>query len=461
MSPDRLGTALHDLVDDVEDGLATPVADELWSGGRRRRRTARLIPVVAAACVAALVTVALWPAGAPRASVPAVTFDDDGYGRLKAYPSAIPKPPFVPSTARPGVTAAVVAQEGDTLSLYAVSPEGVPRRLLVPDVQGSIRPAVSPDGRWLSQGGVLSDLVGGATVPAESVRAELESTRAPMSGSAWWSPDSRRVYVDGINEGTPRSSGYVVGTDGTVTEAPLLDGGAVPRVAGWMDRDTVLAFVVGFADGEAILSGRTWRVGDPSWKESIVDVQWPNDGSLDDSEMASVRADLSPDGTLLLLTRKITDTGTGVLEATQGALFDGQTGRPLGIPDAAGRFGPVPEATGPYLEWGGWGCRPAWRNGLPVTTDDRIRRAVIALGDDLVSVSGRYGAACVAFAGNELRGAPEVDSVAVWQERLWVWGGRLLVLLGIGTLVWWFTRRRSWNEGAGPGPAPYFLPSRG
>ena len=51
--------------------------------------------------------------------------------------------------------------------------------------------------------------------------------------------------------------------------------------------------------------------------------------------------------------------------------------------------------------------------------------------------------------------------MAVWQERLWVWGGRLLVLLGIGTLVWWFTRRRSWNEGAGPGPAPYFLPSRG
>ena len=124
-----------------------------------------------------------------------------------------------------------------------------------------------------------------------------------------------------------------------MTEVPLLDGGAVPRVAGWMDRDTVLAFVVGFAAGEAILSGRTWRVGDPSWKESIVDVQWPNDGSLDDSEMASVRADLSPDGTLLLLTRKITDTGTGVLEATQAALFDAQTGRPLGIPDAAGRFG--------------------------------------------------------------------------------------------------------------------------
>ena len=460
MSPDRLGTALHDLVDDVENGVVTPIADELWAGGRRRRRTARVVPAVAAACVAALVTVALWPADAPRASAPAVTIDEDGYGRLTAYPSAIPKPPFVPSTARPGVTAAVVAQEGDTLTLYAVSPNGAPHRLLVPAVGDATRPALSPDGRWLSQGGVLSDLVGGTTMPTASVRAQLESTRAPASGPAWWSPDSRRVYVDGINEGTPRSTGYVVGTDGTVTEAPLLAGGVVPRVAGWIDRDTVLVFV-GFADGTASLSGRTWRVGDPSWKESIVDVEWPSDGTLDGSEMASVRTDLSPDGARLLLTRKITDSGTRVLEATQAALFDAQTGRPLGIPDAVGRFGPVPEAAGPYLEWGGWGCRPAWRNGLPVTTDDRIRQAVIALGDDLVSVSGRYGSPCVAFAGNELRGTPEVDSTAVWQELLWVWGGRLLVLLGIGALVWWFTRRRSWNEGTGSGPVPYFLPNRG
>jgi hypothetical protein len=222
----------------------------------------------------------------------------------------------------------------------------------------------------------------------------------------------------------------------------------------------VLAFV-GFGDGAASLSGRTWRVGDPSWKESIVDVQWPSDGTLDGSELSSVRTDLSPDGRLLLLTRKLTDSGTGVLNSTQAALFDGKTGRPLGIPDAEGRFGPVPEVGGPYLEWGGWGCRPAWRNGLPVATDDRIRKAVIALGDDLVSVSSRYGSPCVAFAGNELRGEPVADTAAVWQERLWVWGGRLLVLLGIGTLIWWFTRRRSWNEGAGSGPVPYFLPTRG
>ena len=53
MSPETLGTALRDLVDDVEDGMAAPLASELWAGGRRRRRTARLVPAVAAACVAA------------------------------------------------------------------------------------------------------------------------------------------------------------------------------------------------------------------------------------------------------------------------------------------------------------------------------------------------------------------------------------------------------------------------
>ncbi len=459
MSPERLGTALHDLVDEVEDGAVPPVADELWAGGRRRRRTAKVVPLVAAACIAAMVTVALWPAGAPHAAVPAVQFHD-GVVRLTTYPSAIPKPPVLPNTGSPGVTAAVVG--GDADNVYAVSTTGGVTHLVLPDPPPgfSTAPSLSPDGRWVARGFLLTDLVRGAALPDLPARQSLASTRLPSESPAQWSPDSRRAYVDAPNRGEPKSSGLVVGTDGSVTAAPLLAGGAVPRVAGWIDKDTVLAFV-GFGDGAASLSGRTWRVGDPSWKVSIVDVQWPSDGTLDGSELSSVRTDLSPDGTLLLLTRKLNDSGTGVLSSTQAALFDAQTGRPLGIPDAAGRFGPVPEAGGPFLEWGGWGCRPAWRNGLPVTTDDRIRRAVIALGDDLVSVSGRYGSACVAFAGNELRGTPEVDSVAVWQERLWVWGGRLLVLLGIGALVWWFTRRRSWRGTPGSEPAPYFFPNRG
>jgi hypothetical protein len=52
--------------------------------------------------------------------------------------------------------------------------------------------------------------------------------------------------------------------------------------------------------------------------------------------------------------------------------------------------------------------------------------------------------------------------MAVWQERLWVWGGRLLVLVGLVGLVRWFTRRRDWSAHAETQrPFLPFLPSRG
>ena len=275
---------------------------ELWAGGRRRRRTARLVPAVAAACVAALVTVALWPAGVPRASVPAVQIDGDGYARLTSYPSAVPKPPFVSATARPGLTAAVLEERGDTLELFAVAPAGAVSHLELPATDLDRPLALSPDGRWLARGSVLTDLVDGATVPSAAVRADLDSKRTP-DGSVWWSPDSRHVYVDAFNQGKPTSSGVVVGTDGTVTEVPLLAGGRVPLVAGWLDSETVLAFV-GLSAADASLSGRTWRVGAPAWEVSGPDLQWSYLAPQGSSLVTSLAAGLSPDGSRLLLTRQ-------------------------------------------------------------------------------------------------------------------------------------------------------------
>ena len=202
MSPDPLGTALHDLVDDVEDGLAharrrravgrwappPPHRPPRPGRGRRlrrrpghRSRSGRPAPRV------------------PRC--PPCTFDDDGYGAADGLPLTHPQAPVrAAATARPGChRRGGRAGWASTLSLYAVSPAGAPRRLLAAaDVQGSIRPAVSP-GRslGLSQGRVLTDLVGGAAVPVESERAG-SSRRGRPAGSAWWSPDSRRVFVDGI-----------------------------------------------------------------------------------------------------------------------------------------------------------------------------------------------------------------------------------------------------------------------
>jgi hypothetical protein len=269
------------------------------------------------------------------------------------------------------------------------------------------------------------------------------------------------VYVNADDLSTPgSSSGFVVGTDGTVTPAPLLQSGQVPFVAGWLDEDTVLAFV-GFADGSTSYSARTWRVGSPRWEVGSADITLPADEGPAGPVAAAIRAELSPDRSRLLVTRRIADPAPGGFEATEGMLFDSGTGAPLGAPSPDGRLSSPSGNTVAAVGWAGWGCRPAWRNGLPVTTDDRIRPATSPLRDDLVSVSSRYDSSCVAFAGNELRGTSTVDVRAVWQERIWVWSGRLLVLLGLGALVWWSTRRRSWRDTPGSEPPPYFMPTRG
>ena len=133
MSPDPLGTALRDLVDDVEAGSPRPSPTSCGPVGAAVVAPPALVPVVAAACVAALVTVALWPSGAPRASVPAVTVDDDGTARLTAYPYVIAKPPSIRTTTTPGCAAALIPGSGDLAPIYAVSrwgrlPGALPQR---------------------------------------------------------------------------------------------------------------------------------------------------------------------------------------------------------------------------------------------------------------------------------------------------------------------------------------------
>jgi hypothetical protein len=461
MSTDRLGAALSDLVDDVEDGLAPPSSGDLWAGGRRRRLTARLVPVLVAACVAALVGLIVWPGAAPRAAVPAVGVDDAGAVHLTAFPSTIAKPPFVGATGRPGVTAAVVATHGDVGELFAASPRGAVTRLVLPDAPlgTSGQPALSPDGRWLARGFVLTDLVRGATLPSLPVRQGLESSRMPAEGTDWWSPDSRRVYVDAINQGLPRSSGFVVATDGTVTEAPLLAGGQVPVVAGWLDDDTVLAFVDVGSPGARGLEGRTWRVGEPTWEVSVPDLEPNADGEVFDAS-GLLRADLSPDRRRVLLTEGILDPATNQASSTRATVYDVRTGANAGPPDdeSSGTDPTVFPHTS--LTWDGWGCRPAWRLGEPVITDGTVRTTAPAIDTGPVAVSSRYESPCVSFAGDELRGVGLRNSAAVWQERAWVWGTRLLVAVPLVLLAGWFLRRRSWREGS-QAPQAFLPPSRG
>ena len=459
MSPDHLGTALRDLVDDLDGVVAPPPPAELWAGGRRRRRTARLVPVLVAAWVAALVALVVWPGGAPRASVPAVRVDADGAARLTAYPDVIAQPPFPPQTATPGVTAALVPDRAFPSGLgaptagthvYAISPVGAVRKVaLPPDGSGLLgTPSLSPDGRWVARGPVLTDLVTGAAVPAAAQQARLGRDRTPVGEASWWSPDSARAFVAVFDQGTPRSAGLVVGTDGSTVEVPAVEGGITPVFAGWLDDDTLLA-LLDLGPDTSRLETRTWTIGEAAWRAGAV-VSW----GVGDSENDRLRALLSPDGARLLLTTTRSEPAdqpeVSQVVGTNAMMFDPRTGAQLGMPSDDGVVDASRWAPGTFVGWEGWGCRSAWKDGLPVITDGEVRGFVDTGRDGvvdgkadyrLVDVSSAYGEPCVAFAGSELRGTPVTNHVALWQERLWTWG-LPIVVIGLLVLAGWGLSRR-------------------
>ena len=121
-----------------------------------------------------------------------------------------------------------------------------------------------------------------------------------------------------------------------------------------------------------------------------------------------MHADLSPDASRLLVTRQVADPEIDTLTTTQAMVFDAATGAPLGMPASERPAARCPRGTRPPTSSGvAAGCRPAWRDGLPVSTDDgRVFLPTVSSDDDLVDVSPRYESPCVAFAGNDLRGTP-------------------------------------------------------
>ncbi len=162
--------------------------------------------------------------------------------------------------------------------------------------------------------------------------------------------------------------------------------------------------------------------------------------------MVSVlRASMSPDGSRMLLTASLGEDGTASERSTTGAVvIDPRTGSVLGIPDADGTSPPA--ATITFAEWEGWGCRPAWRNGLPLTTDRGVR-TVGGSDGDLVTLSSRFDGACPVFAGDRRVRRRRSQHRGGLEERAWVYGLPLLLVAIAGLVVWRVSRRRNrWRE---------------
>lgn len=436
MTNETLAGALRDLAADV-DAVAGPEPDRLWTGGRRRRWRAGAAGAATTAVVALVALFLAWPLlGAPVA-LPAdpVEVGEPG-ARLTSYPERVAKPPFEPSTTRPGATALVLV--GSELRLHAVSPTGEVTRLELPGWWGaeSEPSSLSADGRWLAVGARLVDLTTGeaALPPIDDTRALAD--RAPTDAAALWSPDSSRAFVPGFDLGTPTSSGLVVGIDGSTTAAPLVDGGLVVTVAGWLDDRTVLA-LTGPGSSTDALELRTWTVGDDEWTDPGTRITWLRE------QTTGLRASLSPDRSRLLLTTGTSPEGTldGEVTHTLAMVFDPRTGRQLGMPRSDGVL--TTTTSGGFVGWQGWGCPAAWRDGLPVSTDaGRVAATWAGGGERLVSFSRRFGGeVCPAFAGDELRGEPVANRAAVIREWAWSYGLPAAGVLAVLGGVWWWSRR--------------------
>ncbi len=467
---DDLHARLAVLADSrVPDDTTTtpPPADVLWRAGDRRRWRSRAGVAVAVAAVALLVVAAFVPFGGVPEAVPANSAGQP----LPSYPQHVAMPWSVPRSTTPGPSAiAVAGTSADDAGVWLIGPTGavsfLPLHALTVPAGGlgsaeEDRLALSPDGLWLATGSGLHDLVTGRAVGAAPERG-WSVPDALWNSAPWWSPDSRRVLYP-AGPGVTSSEGLVVDVSGTTAVVPAAGVGDALILAGWRDSSTVVGL---WRKGVEEFLVMTWTIGDERWTNGP-SISWPGweagwpevrpqaPGTVSEPMTAAA---VSPDGSRIVLLGSAQDGSSGTT-VTRAQVFDSRTGGLVGFP-----VGDVPAAQagwspGSSIGWAGWGCRMAWRHGVPVITDDgAVRLAGDPGADDLVSLPATL-AGCPAFAGDALQGTPVENAGALWAARLRTWAIPLALLLVTGFLVWRFGRRTNWRE---PLPRlPFIYPTAG
>lgn len=418
-------TALgHELASLAEaaDGRPTPAAANLWKAGRRRRRWAAARSFVVVAAVFACLAFVAWPGVHATPAPPASTAASAETPRT--YPSVIAEPHFPPTALEAHRPMAAVYIAGQTL--FAVDDHGQTWKAPKRTTHDLTNAALSPDGRYATEGGEVYDFVAGRStrltafdsLPAEYVRV----------GAGGWSPDSSHYAVI-ADTGTQAKVG--VGTPGGgFALAPALPTAVTPDVSllgmttvrmAWLDNARVLLLVPAAPTPEDATRGSslmafTWAFGDGAW-EPIGALRLPPNSGIENLE--GYAGGVSPDGRTVALSVYV-----------QGGRRSGVALMTWPLPSSPAQTSTSTTAVpASGLDIDGI----TWRGHEIVVSRNGI--TTVARTGQVLSEAGSGSGRPISWRTGAFEGAPYYNTAAVWRDRLFVWtillGTLIAIALGI------------------------------